>query len=311
VTADPDRQRILSLGAGVQLTTLALLAVRGELPLPQAAIFADTGWEPAAVYDTIAWLRTELADRIPLHVVRKHHPDGSTANIRADTLAVVRAERLRVATMPVYVKGMTQANPSLLRAARQGRAFVVLPVYAKDYTGRKSMLRRQCTGDYKLAAIYAKTREIVGRKPGLRATTGPQVEMWIGISTEENLKRCKPSTFGWVHNCYPLRELGWTRRHCEEWLWEHYQRRVPKSACIGCPFHDDAYWRDMKLHRPEEWVEAIAFDQAIRHLPGVRGECYLHRSCVPLDEVDLRTPEDKGQLALRLLTADSGDCCPW
>ena len=64
--------------------------VRGELPLPQPAIFADTGWEPAAVYDTIAWLRTELADRIPLHVVRKHHPDGSTANIRADTLAAMR-----------------------------------------------------------------------------------------------------------------------------------------------------------------------------------------------------------------------------
>jgi hypothetical protein len=66
----------------------------------------------------------------------------------------------------------------------------------------------------------------------------------------------------------------------------------------------------MRLHRPEEWAEAVAFDREIRHLPGVRGECYLHRSCVPLDEVDLRTPEEKGQLALHLAT-DAGDFCQW
>jgi hypothetical protein len=30
--------------------------------------------------------------------------------------------------------------------------------------------------------------------------------MWIGISAEENAKRCKPSHEGWVSNRYPLRE---------------------------------------------------------------------------------------------------------
>lgn len=34
MTADADRHAILSLGAGVQSTTLALLAAQGELPLP-------------------------------------------------------------------------------------------------------------------------------------------------------------------------------------------------------------------------------------------------------------------------------------
>lgn len=38
--------KILSLGAGVQSTTLLLLAERGELERPDRAIFADTGWEP-------------------------------------------------------------------------------------------------------------------------------------------------------------------------------------------------------------------------------------------------------------------------
>lgn len=302
---------VLSLGGGVQSTTLALLALRGELPLPEAAVFADTGWEPPAVYANLAWLREQLGDRLPLHVVRKHHASGEPANIRDDTLAVVRAERLRVATMPIFVRGTRQANPSPLQAARRGAGFVVLPLFARDYTGKRSVLRRQCTGEFKIAPIYAWLREFVARPRGLRRGQGPQVEMWIGVSAEENPKRCKPSRLGWVHNRYPLRELGWTRARCEAWLWEHYRRRVTKSACIGCPYHNDPLWRDMKLHRPDEWAEAVAFDREIRHLPGVRGECYLHRSCVPLDVVDLRTPEDRGQLALLMATADAGDLCHW
>jgi hypothetical protein len=35
--------RILSLGAGVQSSTLALMINKGEVPMVDAAIFADTG----------------------------------------------------------------------------------------------------------------------------------------------------------------------------------------------------------------------------------------------------------------------------
>lgn len=39
------RLRALSLGAGVQSTTMALMAAHGEIgPMPDCAIFADTGW---------------------------------------------------------------------------------------------------------------------------------------------------------------------------------------------------------------------------------------------------------------------------
>jgi hypothetical protein len=43
--------RVLSLGAGVQSTTLALLAAHGEIAMPDCAIFADPQWESRAVYD--------------------------------------------------------------------------------------------------------------------------------------------------------------------------------------------------------------------------------------------------------------------
>ena len=64
---------VLSLGAGVQSTVLALLAAQGheQVPLPDAAIFADTGWEPQGVYDHLDWLETQLP--YPVHRVSKGH----------------------------------------------------------------------------------------------------------------------------------------------------------------------------------------------------------------------------------------------
>lgn len=64
------RLRVLSLGAGVQSTTLALMAAHGEIgPMPDCAIFADTGWEPAAVYEHLAWLRSPNVLPFPVHII--------------------------------------------------------------------------------------------------------------------------------------------------------------------------------------------------------------------------------------------------
>ena len=60
------RLRVLSLGAGVQSTTLALMAAHGEIgPMPDCAIFADTGWEPNAVYEHLAWLDRRMSCHSP------------------------------------------------------------------------------------------------------------------------------------------------------------------------------------------------------------------------------------------------------
>ena len=41
-------KHIISLGAGVQSSTMALMAAKGEIkPMPDAAILVDTQWEPA------------------------------------------------------------------------------------------------------------------------------------------------------------------------------------------------------------------------------------------------------------------------
>jgi hypothetical protein len=62
--------RVLSLGAGVQSTTLALLAQDGRIAAPDLALFADTGWEPAAVYAHLAALERVLP--FPVERVYSH-----------------------------------------------------------------------------------------------------------------------------------------------------------------------------------------------------------------------------------------------
>ncbi len=49
--------RVLSLGAGEQSSAIFLLAATDEIPALDYAIFADTGEEPAWVYDQVKELK--------------------------------------------------------------------------------------------------------------------------------------------------------------------------------------------------------------------------------------------------------------
>lgn len=64
--------RVISLGAGVQSSTMYLLAARGDVgPMPDAAIFSDTHAEPPWVYEHLAWLELNFGSVIPIHRVTK------------------------------------------------------------------------------------------------------------------------------------------------------------------------------------------------------------------------------------------------
>lgn len=72
--------RILSLGAGVQSSTVLLMSIHGELERLDAAIFADTGWEPRAVYAHLAKLQgAAAAAGIPIYRI-------SAGNIRTEAI---------------------------------------------------------------------------------------------------------------------------------------------------------------------------------------------------------------------------------
>ncbi|RWO57290.1 hypothetical protein [Mesorhizobium sp.] len=263
--------RVLSLGAGVQSTTMALMAAHGEIgPMPDAAIFADTKWEPRAVYEHLNWLMSPNVLPFPVHIV-------SAGDLRADALA---------------------------RTNTTGGRFAAIPWYMVSPKGKQSMGRRQCTKEYKLRPVQKKVVELLG---GRRPKGG--AEVWIGISTDEAFRK-KPSRVQYIVNRHVLIEERVSRRDCFDWLEARGYPAVrpehatsdrpqwpPKSSCKGCPFHDKEQWRALT---PDEFDDAVEVDHAIRRQPGLRGEQFMHRSMKPLDQVDFSTPEERGQLNLFL-----------
>ena len=260
--------RVLSLGAGVQSSCLALLAERGEydLPKPDFAIFADTGWEPQAVYDHLDWLESQLS----FEVIRVNN-----GNIR---------ENILQGLMP------------------DGSRFLGIPAFLRNPDGSTGILHRQCTTHYKTKPIHEYLRDRLGLKPGRRAPSNVQVEMWLGISTDEALRQ-KPDREEWVTKRYPLIDLGFSRAQLLNWFKDNYpDRQLPSSSCIGCPYHSDSVWKQLKEKDPKSFHDAVFIDQALRDVPSikhtVKGEAYLHNSRTPLVEVDFDEVPSYGDLML-------------
>lgn len=283
--------RVLSLGAGVQSTTMALMAAHGEIgPMPDCAIFADTGWEPKAVYDHLKWLMSPNVLPFPVHIV-------SAGNIRDNLMRAAVGERW--ASIPAFAKTVTPIGVTVpvFDADDDGELIPIGMRRTSRETVSIGMIRRACTTDFKIVPIRRKVRELLGltRK---RSPDHPIAEQWIGISTDE-AARMKPSFEDWQVNRWPLIEQRMSRHDCLAWLRRHDYPMPPKSACLGCPYHDNKRWRDIRENDPEGWADVVEVDHALRHgLRGIRGEVYLHRSCVPLDEADLSTAADHGQLDL-------------
>ena len=265
------RLRVLSLGAGVQSTTLLLLSAHGAIQHYDAAIFTDTGWEPAAVYRHLKRLEGIAADAgIPLIRV-------AAGNIRDDALD-------------------------------RERRFASMPLFLHTDTGNRGMLRRQCTAEYKIRPIKREIRRLLGHPHPDPVPAGVYAEQSIGISADE-VHRAKDADVGYLHNAFPLLDIGWARRDCRAYLAAHGLADTPKSACIGCPYRSNSSWAEMRATEPAAWEDAVDFDAAVRRAhatatrPGMplAGRAYLHRDRIPLDQVDLGI--DTGP--------DPDGCSPW
>jgi len=254
---------VLSLGAGVQSSVMALKAARGELsPMPDCAIFADTQFEPLGVYQHLDWLEKQLP--FPVHRV-------SAGNIRDDHLNGLNTTGQRFAAMPLH-------------------------------TEKGGIGRRQCTKEYKVDPITKKIRDLMGLVPRQRGPKKVVVQQWIGISTDEAI-RMKPNRIKWIENVWPLIDAKLSRVDCLKWFEKNYPGQVlAKSACIPCPYHNNAMWRDMKINDPVSFAAAVEFDNAIRLSGASVGNMlqkqFVHRSLKPLSEVDFRNLEDMGQINL-------------
>jgi len=273
--------KILNLGAGVQSSAILLKCIHGELPVPDHAIFADTGDEPKAVYDWLQVLIRLAKDAgIPVHVVSRE----------GETLLEHMTEQIKT-----------------------GKRLDKIPAFVANEKGKSGPIMRDCTGTFKIKVIDKKVKEILGIAHLGRWPKELAVETWIGISADE-MNRMKCSTNVWQRFWHPLIEQPWRdneksprfldkpirREDCMAWLEKHGYMDVPRSACIYCPFHSNREWRRVRSV-PDEWERACQVDELLRSGPNglihaMRQPIYLHPSLVPLREANIDGAA--GQLSL-------------
>jgi hypothetical protein len=248
---------VISLGAGVQSSTMALMAAEGELtPMPDCAIFADTGAEPKHVYDFLDYVES----LVPFPVYRVMEGEGLEADI---------------------LKGI------------DGGRCATPPFFTLDDDGNKGILRRQCTAEYKIKPIQQKVRRLMGLEKGQRGPKEVAVRMWIGITMDESV-RMKPNQTKWIENVWPLIEKDMYRYDCIDWMRDHGYREPSKSACYFCPYHDNSTWQNMMDHDQDSWDRSVRLDTALRKgMSGVKSQIFIHRSMQPLTECDFDPARDQ------------------
>lgn len=286
---------VLNLGAGVQSTKLYLDFMEGRItegcgggmfgPVEHltrsdkpvkldCAIFADTQDEPQAVYKHLDWLDS-LGGPVILRV---------TAGRLGDYL----------------VRGKFCAN---------GMRFAAIPAFTTADGGNVvGRTRRQCSKEYKTEPIERAIRQqVLGLRPRQHTPKDVVVHQYFGISLDEASRATRISEIFWGKRGYiahfPLIELMQTRANILENLAGRVPHRVPRSACVYCPFHSDEEWQALKDRGGEDWARAVQVDAALRGSGSVANRdmnqvMYVHRSCLPLTQIEFRPKANRKEQQL-------------
>jgi hypothetical protein len=269
--------KIISLGMGVQSTALYFMSSLGELPRCDYAIFSDPGREKKETMDYVKFILNWQKENngIPIIVV-------DDKNLFKDLLNKTNSRKSR---------------------------FASIPAFTLDENGKAGMLRRQCTGEYKIEQVDRAIKQIYGLGKNSRY---PKTDIWIGITQDEISRMTIPLQQKWKNLIYPFcgYQVDYTgkairfedskfvmrRSDLLQWYKSNELPLPVKSSCIFCPFQSDADWIELKNNHPKDFEDAKRIDHAIRDSSkqGVKQPIYLHRSCKPLDKVSF--DETQGNL---------------
>jgi hypothetical protein len=250
----------LSLGAGVQSSTMALMAACGELtPMPSAAIFADTQAEPQSVYQWLNWLEKQL----PFPLIRESKGD-------------------------LYERSLT------VRRSKGGKFYTQssVPAFICDADGKQGLLMRQCTRDFKLDAIRSVTWRLTRGKPcvmwiGISCDEAHRMKpsrrnyinnIWplidAGLSRADCLKWMESRGYPQP----PRSACSFCPYHSnEEWI--RLRDEEPRAFADAIKYEE-------------------RLQESMRKVTGFRGTPFLHRALRPLREINFEaeqsTPDQFG-----------------
>lgn len=272
--------KILNLGAGFGSAPLVGLQLQGLIDY-DLAIFSDTHDEPSWVYRQLEWLENQVSKNGGKPIVRVSAGD-LMANLRSGV-------------------------------NNDGGRFVSIPAFTKLDNGEVSMVRRQCTKEYKIRPVETYIRRnLLKLKPGQRIPKNTMVLQLFGFSIDEAHRaarlRQNESSF-WKFDFPLLRDdllmrKSECRRFMAEWCLDFDWKW---SSCRSCPYHSDLQWRELKELSPEDFEAACVNDESLRIDGNVvnrnlDNQMFIHRSCKPLREVDFT----KSQNELFPMICDAG-----
>ncbi len=245
----------ISLGAGVQSSTMLLMAHKGIIcPKPDFAVFADTMAEPTTVYKWLAYLQS-------------------------------------VSSIPIYITSLVNLEEESLKLRKSANgnnyAKLAIPAFIIDEANNRGIMMRQCTLGAKIRAINRFVKQRIGRN-------GKAVE-WMGISVDEisrmkdsrdawkvkrysliEMNMTRNDCLRWMNdNKYPTPP----RSSCvfcpyhsdDEWLW--LKNNEPES-----------------FKRAVEYEKK--YQQLYKKVRNFRGTPYLHKSLKPLEDVNFEKQSD-------------------
>lgn len=170
-----------------------------------------------------------------------------------------------------------------------------IPAFTNQ-SGTPGKLSNFCSDEWK-----TRVRDRWLREHGVKRS---QQRTWIGFSLDEarrflrmeNSEEARAGRLRWplIHDV-PLR-ADQAVREVEKYGWP----TPPRSACWMCPNQGDAEWRDLKVNFPAEFRKAVELEREIQTSDPF---AFLHKSCVPLSEVDFTE-----QPSLFGAACDSGGC---
>lgn len=263
--------KILSFGAGMQSTALALMSCENVdaerkghkrpyplVPVYDLVVFCDLGFEPPWVMQQAEFVH------------------------RACDAAGIRYEMLDA---PLHRDLMQNFGR---------RRTVSIPWWTLRDDGHKSRMPRNCTLDYKVERISKFVRwEVLGYKKGqrLRDEDKKAHEMHMGFSFEEK-QRCKDSPNPMFVNRFPLVDMELTRADNYAYILDVWGLDTKASACCFCPFHRNHFFEHLKEHQPQTYAKLLEVDELLRDKnpkPPMDSDLFISRSRKRLADL---TPED-------------------
>jgi hypothetical protein len=255
-------KHVISLGAGVQSSTMALMAKHGLIePMPECAVFADTQSEPQNVYRWLDWLEAQL----PFPVIRVTKGDLGEV-----------ATTVRLSKNGNYWSG---SQP---------------PVYAIGDSGSATPMMRQCTQDFKIKVIQGFYKKNY-KKQNITQWIGISLDECHRMKQSRDdfvfnrfplidIRMKRHDCLKWMaDNHYPKpprsacvfcpyqSDREWLRLKTEEP--EDFQKAVEFERKMQVTKTQVGFTGDVRLHRSMKWIDEVDFDPNANQADLFGNEC--------------------------------------